>query len=256
MIINHKDIPISFHDYGKGDAVVLLHGFLENQFMWNTIVTQLSKTHRVITIDLLGHGQTECLGYVHTMESMSEVVHEVLTHLKIDSCYLVGHSMGGYVSLAFAEAYSNKVHGIFLMNSTAHPDSNERIKLRDRAKEMAQTSYSNMVMLSISNLFYEMNLERLMDEVEEIKQQALQTPLQGYLAAQEGMKTRPSRIKIAKQHKMFYLIGENDPIIDSTRNLEEAKQVGARYKIVSGGHMSHLENPKELIESIEEFLAN
>ena len=97
-----KNTTISFTDQGKGTAVVLLHGFLENKQMWNAFLSQISKRNRIIAIDLLGHGETECLGYVHTMEDQADMVHSVLQELKIRKVVLIGHSMGGYLALAFA----------------------------------------------------------------------------------------------------------------------------------------------------------
>jgi pimeloyl-ACP methyl ester carboxylesterase len=73
--------------------------------MWDNYIATSKK--RVITIDLLGHGETECLGYVHTMEDNADAVHSVLLELGIRKSILVGHSMGGYVALAFAELYLN-----------------------------------------------------------------------------------------------------------------------------------------------------
>ena len=123
---NFKNTKISYTDQGKGTAVVLLHGFLENQSMWKAFIPELVKKHRIITIDLLGHGETECLGYVHTMEDQADMVHHVLHELKIRKAVLIGHSMGGYVALAFAELYPDNVKGIVLQNSTSRADSEER----------------------------------------------------------------------------------------------------------------------------------
>ena len=78
---------------------------LENSTMWNYLVPVLTKKNRVICIDLLGHGQSDSLGYVHSMEDMADAVYHVLHELKIRKSSFVGHSMGGYVALAFAEMY-------------------------------------------------------------------------------------------------------------------------------------------------------
>ena len=115
--ITYKNTKISFTDEGKGTAVVLLHGFLENKTMWKAFVPELSKKYRVITVDLLGHGETECLGYVHAMEDQADMLFALLLHLKIRKVVLVGHSMGGYVALAFAELYPDYMKGLFLLNS-------------------------------------------------------------------------------------------------------------------------------------------
>ena len=98
----YKNTKISYTDQGKGTAVVLLHGFLENKTMWNNYIELLAKNNRVITVDLLGHGETESLGYVHVMEDQADVIYAVLIHLLLRKVVLVVHSMGGYVALAFA----------------------------------------------------------------------------------------------------------------------------------------------------------
>ena len=95
--LSFKNTKVSYTDFGKGSVVVLLHGFLENSTMWNAIIPEISKTNRVLAIDLLGHGKTECLGYVHSMETMADAVFEVLKSLRIRKITLIGHSMGGYV---------------------------------------------------------------------------------------------------------------------------------------------------------------
>ena len=108
MILEHKGINIFYTDEGKGEAIVLLHGFLENSSMWQYLIPDLVEKNRVITIDLIGHGQTGCLGYIHTMEMMAEAVNKVISFLKIDKSVFIGHSMGGYVALAFIELYPDK----------------------------------------------------------------------------------------------------------------------------------------------------
>src|SRR3970282_1484694 len=103
--IHYKNTKISYSDTGKGSAIVLLHGFLENQTMWQNLVPELRQKNRIITIDLLGHGESGCVGYVHSMEDNAEAIRSVLSELRIRKAIFVGHSMGGYVALAFAELY-------------------------------------------------------------------------------------------------------------------------------------------------------
>ena len=168
--IHFKNTTISYTDQGKGTAIVFLHGFLENQKMWEAFVPELSKKYRIITIDLLGHGNSESLGYVHSMEDNADVVYAVLAELRIRKAALVGHSMGGYVALAFAELYPEAVKGLVLLNSTSRADSEERKANRDRAIKAVKQNYSNFVRLSIANLFSENNRERLATEIEQVKE--------------------------------------------------------------------------------------
>lgn len=249
-----KQTPISFSDQGKGSTVVLLHGFLENSLMWFDLSKELIKTRRVISIDLLGHGKTPSLGYVHSMELMAEAVHAILKSLKLRKVTLIGHSMGGYVSLAFAEKFPEMVKALCLMNSTAQADSKERSELRARANEMVKTNFTNMVRMSVANLFKPESLDLFSDQVKWVKEEALKTPIQGYIACMEGMRIRPNRTSVLLNiDKVFYIIGKHDPVIEYETVLDEAKSVNAAFTIFEGGHMSHIENKPELIESLRTF---
>lgn len=243
-----KNTRISYTDSGKGTAIVLLHGFLENKNMWNTFIPEFSKKHRIITIDLLGHGETECFGYVHSMEDNADVVHAVLAELRIRKAVLVGHSMGGYVALAFAELYPDNVKGLVLLNSTSRADSEERKLNRDRAIKAVKQSFTNFISLSIANLFSEENRERLKDQIELVKQEALKTPLQGIVASLEGMKIRMDReviLHLTPYPKML-ILGQKDPVLNYEENLEQIEETDVQLVTFPDGHMSHIENQAEL----------
>ncbi len=246
---NFKNTKIAYTDQGKGTAVVLLHGFLENQSMWKAFVPELVKKHRIITIDLLGHGETECLGYVHTMEDQADMVHHVLHELKIRKAILIGHSMGGYVALAFAELYPDNVKGIVLQNSTSRADSDERKLNRDRAIVAVKQNYSAFIRMSIANLFSEDNRERLADIIEEVKLDALKTPLQGIVAALEGMKIRKDREVMLhfNSYPIYLILGKKDAILNYEETKNQTDATNVTLITFEDGHMSHLENEKEIL---------
>jgi pimeloyl-ACP methyl ester carboxylesterase len=250
-----KETAISFSDQGQGAVVVLLHGFLENSHMWKDVELALIKSNRVVSIDLLGHGQTECLGYIHSMELMAEAVHAVLSSLRLRRVILIGHSMGGYVSLAFAEKYPNMIKGLCLMNSTAQADSDERKELRARANKMVQTNFENMVRMSVGNLFKPESLELFANEVKWVKSEALKTPVQGYIACMEGMRIRPNRMAVLQAVKsVYYVIGKYDPVLEADDIVKEAESLDANFVVLEGGHMSHIENKEELTDSLRIFV--
>jgi pimeloyl-ACP methyl ester carboxylesterase len=253
--ILYKNTKISYSDTGKGNAVVLLHGFLENQTMWQDLVPELSKKYRLITIDLLGHGETECLGYVHSMEDNAEIVQAVLSKLRIRKTILVGHSMGGYVALAFAELYPEKVRALVLQNSTAKADSEERKANRNRAIKAVKKDYTAFIRLSIANLFSPDNRERLIDEIEKVKIEALKTPLQGVVASLEGMKIRKDRevlLHLTPYPKML-ILGEKDPVLLYKDSLEQIENTKVKLVTFPDGHMSHIENKEELKDFLLDF---
>lgn len=251
-----KNTSISYSDIGKGTAVVLLHGFLENKTMWKDLAPILSEKNRVISIDLLGHGETDCLGYVHSMEENAEMVKAVLSHLRIRKAVIIGHSMGGYVALAFAELYPATIKGLVLLNSTAKEDSEERKINRDRAIKAVKQNYINFVRMSIANLFSENNRNRLENEIEKVKLEALKTPLQGIVASLEGMKIRKDRQFILKEtdFSKLLILGKKDGVLIYKDNLSQIENSNTELISFPDGHMSHIENKEELEKVIVRFL--
>src|SRR5690554_3916601 len=110
---------LNFKVEGKGNPVVLIHGYLENMQMWEDYAKQLSKDFQVIRMDLPGHGDSAVLNEIHSMELVAREIKEVLDFLKITKTLVVGHSMGGYVSLALTELFPEKVKALVLMNSSS-----------------------------------------------------------------------------------------------------------------------------------------
>ena len=250
-----KNTQISYSDTGKGNAIVLLHGFLENKGMWDFYIPLFSKKNRVIAIDLLGHGESECLGYVHTMEDHADAVHAVLSELRIRKAIFIGHSMGGYVALAFAELYSETIKGLVLLNSTARADSEERKKNRDRAVKAVKQSFTNFISLSIGNLFSENNRDRLSVEIENVKKEALKTPLQGIVASLEGMKIRLDRevlLHLTPYPKLMVL-GEKDPVLPYEETIEQLENTKVELVTFPDGHMSYIENQEQLLILLMNF---
>ena len=251
-----KNTKISYTDSGKGVVVVLLHGFLENKYMWKEIIPVISRNKRVLAIDLLGHGHTECLGYIHPMELMADAVAAVLKTLRIRKITLIGHSMGGYVSLALSEKNPEMIRGLCLLNSTATSDDNSRKKLRERANKMAQINLSNIVRMSFINLFSEKSKKVFNPEIQLALSEALQTSLHGYSACQEGMKIRPNRLAVLKNNhfKKLFILGEKDPVLPVNKGIIEAEETQSETVVLSGGHMSHIENSEELVRVLNIFI--
>jgi len=253
--ILYKNTKISFTDSGEGTAIVLLHGFLENKTMWQEYVDLFTEKYRVITIDLLGHGESDSLGYVHSMEDNASAVLEVLNHLEISESIVVGHSMGGYVGLAFAELFPENIQKLVLLNSSSKEDSAEKKLNRTRAIEAVKKNYVTFVSMSIANLFSEENRTKLVAEIEKVKVQALKTPLQGIVASLEGMKTRKDREAILKQNAFptLLILGKKDPVLNYQDNLAQIKNTTAELVSFDDGHMSHIENKEELKMVLADF---
>lgn len=254
--ITYKNSKIHFSSTGKGSVVLLLHGFLEDISMWKDIIPVLSKNHRVITIDLLGHGKTDCLGYVHTMKEHAAMIHVVLQQLRVRRYSIIGHSMGGYIGLKYAKMFPKNIKGLCLHNSTFSSDSEETSQLRIRANKMAQTNFKQLVQMSFTNLFSEKSRIVFKKEMQEALKIALKTPLQGYIASQEGMRLREDSEQFFKEapFKKALIIGEKDTVVDVVNLLAFGKKYQIKTALFSNGHMSHIENKEELISALQEFV--
>ena len=254
--LKYKNINLYYSIHGNGSAVVLLHGFLENISMWNDIFPVLANSNKVISIDLLGHGKTGNLGYIHSMEDQAKMVRFVLDHLNINKYILIGHSMGGYVSLALAELFPKSIKGICLMNSTAQPDDLEKQKNRDRTIKAVKKYPDTFVRLAIPNLFSEENRTVFIPEIKLITKEALKTTQQGIIAALEGMKIRKDRTSIlqTKSFPVLMIISKKDPALEYQSLIDQTDNTPVLIKEFPDGHMSHVENKEELIQTLMKFV--
>ncbi|MBI4947192.1 MAG: alpha/beta hydrolase [Bacteroidetes bacterium] len=259
-MINHADfrqIKVRFSDKGKGRVIVLLHGFLESLEIWDELSAKLSKSFRVIAIDLPGHGRTPVIGYVHSMELMAECVKAVMDSIGLRKYVVVGHSMGGYVALAFAELFPKHITGLCLFHSTALPDSEARKKDRNRVAEIVKKDRQQFVSELIPKLFAEENIPLLKQEVSKAKQIALNTPKEGIVAALKGMKERPSRELILKNTScpVLFIIGKKDALLAWDNLLLLTSLPKSSYNIVleHAGHMGFYEAPEETFKAIRKF---
>lgn len=258
MNITHKGSTIFYTDQGKGTPIVLLHGFLENSSMWDTFLPELSKNYRVICIDLLGHGKSECIGYIHHMQDFSAAIYQVIKELKLEEITIVGHSMGGYVGVAFAKAYPEKLKALCLLNSTPEADLEDRKQLRIRANKMAKVQFEQLIRMSFVNLFDPTTKEIYTEEIELALNEALKTPIQGYIAANDGMRLREDSSlfwKIAA-FKKGMILGETDWIIQAQNQKEKFATHLQLFKIIKGGHMSHISNREQVLNLLLEFLSS
>ncbi|GGZ44488.1 alpha/beta fold hydrolase [Mesonia mobilis] len=253
--ISYKNIQIAFTVEGKGKTIVLLHGFLESSTILKNVVSAFKETHQLVTIDLLGHGKTEKLGYIHSMETMAETVHAVLAELKIEKASIIGHSMGGYVALAFAEKFPQQLEKLILLNSSTVADSEERKENRDRAKRLVKQNKQAFISMAIKNLFTYENRNALRTEIDALVEEAVQLPEENIIASVEGLKNRKDRTEILQQYsgEKIIIAGKNDPVVPFKEIEAIAEKTNSTFISFEDGHMSYLENKVELLKVLNEL---
>lgn len=254
-----KNGQVAYTDQGKGRAIVFLHGFLESHEIWKDYAKELSKRYRVVCIDLPGHGRSDCFGYIHSMELMADAVNAVLECLLLRKVFVVGHSMGGYTGLAFAEKYPDKIRGLCLFHSTAAADSEERKANRDRALALVKQNHKKFVSSVIPFWFAKENREFYKEEIKELKAIALKNPKQGIAAAIEGMKIRMDREMVLKfsSFYLFYIIGKKDETIPyETVKSQTTLPNDCEYLILeNAGHMGFIEAKEQCLKALKKYAA-
>ena len=258
-ILKVMGAKVRYADVGKGRVVVLLHGFLENLEVWfgNNFAQELAEHYRVIAIDLPGHGKSECVGYVHRMEKMASVVKAVMDELGLRRYTMVGHSMGGYVTLAFAEKYPGNLCGFCLFHSTSTPDSEAKKIDRERAIRLvkkAPTKYTNAL---IANLFAVANVRYFKSEIAWLKRMAAKTKPQGIIACLEGMKIRKSRENVLRYSSVpvLFIAGQRDNVIPlEVSEKQKGLASDQRYVVLEKcGHMGFLEQRETALKKLRAF---
>lgn len=251
-----KQGKISFSDEGKGRAIFLIHGFLGNKSLWRAHVKELKKSFRVICIDLPGHGASDAFGYLHSMEFMAESVKAVLDALKIRKTVMLGHSLGGYVALAFAEKYPDCLLGLILMNSTAQGDSASKKKSRNQLLELLKKDQFKALNLLVPNFFTFKTRTRHW-KIKQYLKAANECSLKGIAATIEGMKIRKEREILLRfsPFPFLYFIGLYDGVLATKQQEKEVSlsEKGNSVLFESSSHMIYLEEPFKSIKMIQRF---
>jgi pimeloyl-ACP methyl ester carboxylesterase len=253
-----KKHKISYSKYGSsGKTIVLLHGFCENQKMWHDIALNLKEYVSVITVDLPGFGSSDFIPEAG-LEVYAEAVRAVLLEEKINQCAIVGHSMGGYVALAFTEMYPGMIHGLGLFHS--HPFEDDEIKKMNRNKAIElvkQYGSERYVKELFSGLFtnhFKTHHAQIVESfVKEFSQTLSETVLQA-LIAMRNRKGREESLKNFKG-KCLFIIGREDSTLSLDKSIEMVLMANTSivHLFDRCGHMGMIEYPEKSIEALKQF---
>ncbi len=258
-VINYTDKNISYSIQGSGDTLVFLHGYLEYKEIWEDFTLSFKSNYQVICIDLPGHGESESVSEIHTMIGMAEIVRSILDKELIIKSTIIGHSMGGYVCLAFASRFPQYTSSIILFSSSALNDSTEKILARNRDIELIKNGQKEILINNnIPRMFAAKNLVKYNNIISKIKEQANKMSNTAIIAALEGMKNRLNYIEFLASTKIpsLFIAGELDELIQidvSERQAKDCKSI--IYKVLKdSGHMGYIEEKELSTMYINDFL--
>ncbi|MCL4562861.1 MAG: alpha/beta hydrolase [Chloroflexi bacterium] len=243
-MVNHL-VRLFYEEHGSGLPLVLIHGFPFNHTIWSEVIPELAKQARVIVPDLRGFGRSEAPPGVYTMRQMAADIAELLDALKIQKTTLVGHSMGGYVSLAFAQAYPDQMLALGMVASHAAADTPE--KRADRYATAAEVLLQGPEVVARS-MVPKLTSDRALQE--NIHRMILGTQPVGLIGALKGMAERIDSLPLlaAMKFPVMIIAGGSDQLVP----LERAREMVARMPkaqmvvIPEAGHMPMLETPTKV----------
>lgn len=245
---------LNFEKKGNGkETLVLLHGFMENISIWNDMETHLSKDFTLLKIDLPGHGKSEILTEIHTMELMADEVKKVIDHENLSKIHLLGHSMGGYTSLAFAEKFPETLKSLTLFFSTYFADDEEKKQQRIKSYRIIKDSFSHYARVGIPNLFNQNERDVLEGKIEIALSTALSTNNLGALACVKGMVERTDKKHILEnlEAKIVVIAGKHDNAVKTDKTIAHLPdKTNIKSYILDCGHNGHWEKPNICAEII------
>lgn len=250
---------IRYNKLGQGKAVMLIHGFGEDSTIWEEQLPVLSSEFKLIVPDLPGSGNSP-LQEKGSMESYAQVLKELCDQEGIKEINLVGHSMGGYITLAFIELYPGMVQSYCLFHSSAYADDEEKIATRQKGIEFIQKNgAAKFLQQATPNLFSEMTRNNNPGIVSELLNRYANFSGEALVQYYQAMIKRPDRTNILKtcNKPLLIIAGKYDTAVPLQKSLEQSHMAAFCYIHVcnNSGHMGMLEEPQSCNEVLIKFLS-
>ena len=276
--ITFHDTKIFYKTIGTGSPVILIHGFAEDSSIWENQVELLKDKHLLILPDLPGSGRSALVNSDNVgIDDYAELIRQILLAEKIDQCIMIGHSMGGYITLAFAEKYPKSLIAFGLFHSSAYADDEAKVETRKKAIEFIKKNGSHAFLkTSIPGLFYDQGNSKPVDtliekellvrpfemarRVDELLEKGKSFSPEALIQYYQAMIARPDRTRILRETTLpvLFIIGEHDKAVPFQHSLEQSHLPHSSYIQVlrNSAHMGMQEEPGRSNEILANFLLN
>jgi pimeloyl-ACP methyl ester carboxylesterase len=257
--ITENGRSLFYRDEGSGPPVVLVHGFAEDGTIWDELIARLTPGYRLLIPDLPGSGRSQPHKGEVSIEMLAADLKTLLDHEDIDKCVIIGHSMGGYVTLAFAAHHPERLATFGLFHSTAYADSEDKIEARRKSIGfIRQHGAAPFIRQSIPHLFAagtRQNRPQLIEDlIRRYEDFSPETLVQYY----EAMIRRPDRVAVLRDFAgpILFIIGEHDSAVPMEQALQQCHfpAVSHVYILKHSGHMGMLEEPAKGADILYSFL--
>ena len=253
----------AYTDNGKGHALILLHGFTGSSETWKGFVESWKTNHRVITVDLPGHGRTTGKSTL-SMKEVCRHLQILFDLLAIEKCHLLGYSMGGRTALSFAMWYPRYIEMLILESASpglnTEQEREARVlhdqqlanRIKDEGIEAFVDFWANIPLFATQR--------KLPKEVQAtIRQERLQQSTHGltnsllYL----GTGKQPSWWQDLEtlNRPVCLIVGELDEKFIHINEQMQKKLLQASFHLVkNAGHTVHVEQPKAFSQIVEQHV--
>jgi pimeloyl-ACP methyl ester carboxylesterase len=248
-----------YREEGSGIPVLLLHGFAEDGRIWDEMVPQLEPHCRLLIPDLPGSGGSGLLPGEPSIDALADAIKGFIDQLNIGVCVIIGHSMGGYVALAFAEKYPQRLKAIGFFHSTAYADTEEKRTARRKSIDfIRQHGAAPFIRQSTPNLFAEETREQRPALVEETIHRYSGFAPESLIYYYEAMIRRPDRVHVLKEFPgpVLLIMGAADQVVPYEQALKQCHEpdISVIHTLDHSGHMGMLEEPGRGSAWIETFI--
>jgi len=248
--VNVNGVQLAYERRGQGTPLVLLHGFPLDHHLWDEIVPFLEDTFDVILPDLRGFGESTTVDSAYDMDDYASDIAGLLDALGIRQAAVVGHSMGGYVALAFARLYPDRVRGLGLVSSQVLADPPERKEGRYKsAADVAENGIGSVVEAMAPKFTSNEELQSVARASMEKQQPA------AYIGALKAMAERADSTALLSsfQFPVVLIHGDADSLIpiDRAREVKAALPQAHLVEISSAGHIPMLESKEKTAEALK-----
>lgn len=255
-----RGATISWSDSGSGNTVVLIHGFAETGEVWKYQRPGLEKHCRLIIPDLPGSGRSGALqGEEISIDDYADCIEAILKQEGIDDTVMLGHSMGGYITLSYAERYPQRLRKFGLIHSTAYADSAEKKLSRQKGIEAIGTYGSRAFLKNTTPILFSASFkQQKAGEVNALIEDGAKIPpatLQQYYRA---MMTRPDRSHVLSGNRLpvLFVTGTEDVAAPMADVLQQSSLPDISYiHVLQGtGHMGMWEAPDKVNGFVLSFI--
>ncbi len=256
--LEHNQEKIFYRKSGTGFPVVLIHGFAEDGTIWAKQIDFLKNHYNLIIPDLPGSGKSEVSQQL-TREDYADILNQILDKEKLSVCIMIGHSMGGYITLAFAEKYPEKLKAFTLFHSTAYADSEEKKASRRKSIEfIKKNGAAAFIKQSSPNLFSEYTKSNYPELVSELISRYDNSNTAALVSYYESMIQRQDRTDVLRNFKkpIQFIIGEDDRSVPLEQSLTQCHlpEISYIHIFESTGHMGMWEETNKANNSLLAFI--